>query len=346
MAHKTQQSNEYSDLLEFARNYKPIKFLPILSVYTEEDEAREFPEEKEAPIKVNPLDPKTLDEFVGQDRAKEVIKIVVDSANKEKRLIPNIILSGPYGHGKTTLAKLIIKRHRKKAQIIDGSLAGELVHPSRDKIYIIDEAHNIPTSVADSFNILIDSGNLRIIACTTNPGALPAPFRSRFRSIYLEDYQPKDIAKIIERASKRLSLKIDKLATNDIANRSKCNPRTALTTLDFVREVSVMHKQTEITSDIVLEALNKLDIDEIGLSNLDRKYLGLLKPTHPAGLQYLSAILSIDSETIQEEIEPYLLRLGLIERTPRGRIKVDTTNIQAEMSSEVLDQLKRSIEAL
>lgn len=345
----TKRSNPYDNLLDYARSFK-VEFLPIIAPYTEADEEPKTAHKKEPPTPINPFEPTTLDDFIGQEQAKEIIKIIVDSANKEKRLIPNIILTGAYGHGKTTLAKLIAKRHRKEIQIIDGSMAGVLVKPSRDKIYVIDEAHNIPAQVADSFNILIDSGNLRIIGCTTNPGALPAPFRSRFRVIYLDDYQPKDIARILEKASRRLPLNIDKLALNDIANRSKCNPRTALAILDFVREVSSLSSDDgKVTADVVLQSLIKLGIDEIGLTRVDKKYLDLLKPNHPVGLQYISATLSIDSETIQEEIEPYLLKLGLIQRTPRGRIKVDPDNppfTKINYTDDMLEQLRQSLESM
>jgi Holliday junction DNA helicase RuvB len=310
--------NKYEELLDLSRRSRPqyIEFIPI-PIYQEDEET------DSTPVKENPFDPKTLNEFVGQAQAKEILKIIVDSANKEKRLIPNILLTGAYGHGKTTLAKLIAKRHKKKVEVIDGAVAASRVKPDKNKIYIIDEAHNIPAQITDSFNILIDAGKLRIIACTTNPGALPAPFRSRFRTIYLEEYQPRDIAKIVERATKRLNLTVDKSAIDIIANRSKCNPRNALNILDFVREIAVMSPtEGNITVANVLDAMKKLGISDIGLTTVDRKYLELLQYDKPVGLNYISSTLSLDSDTVQEEIEPYLLRLGMIERTPRGRLRV------------------------
>jgi Holliday junction DNA helicase RuvB len=255
---------------------------------------------------INPLEPQTFSEFVGQAQAKEVLKIIVDAANMEERLIPNVLLTGAFGHGKTTLAKLIAKRHHKKVSIIDGVSAASLVSPSPDRIYVIDEAHNIPAQVADSFNILIDASQLRIVACTTNPGALPSPFRSRFRTVYLQDYSVEDIELILQKAS-------------------KLNPRTALSLLEFVRESTIVSKRRgPIDIDAVVKSLEKLEIDDQGLTSIDRRYLDLLSSVRPTGLQYLSSALSLDKDTIQEEIEPYLIRQNLIERTPKGRIRVNS----------------------
>jgi holliday junction DNA helicase RuvB len=285
-------------------------------------------------IKENPFEPRTFSEFIGQENAKEVLKIIVDSANKEHRLIPNILLTGAYGHGKTTLAKLIAKRHHKKIDIVDGSIAGDIIKPSTSKIYIVDEAHNIPAQLMDSYNILMDSGNLRIIACTTNPGELSAPFRSRFRSLYLEGYTPLHITKIVKKAATRANLKINPKAASVLGNRSKCNPRNALTLLDFIREISSLKatSSSEVSVEDVDEALAKLGIDFLGLTNLDRKYLELLKYDRPTGLQYISSALSQDVLTIQTEIEPYLMQIGLVERTPRGRILTFSSTTREESS--------------
>jgi Holliday junction DNA helicase RuvB len=348
-------NNPYRDIVSFTSKYQPVTFIsPIIPIFSERDlspDYRDSDDEGDTSVPQappNPLEPKNFREFIGQEQSKEVLKIIVDSANKEKRLIPNILLTGAYGHGKTTLAKLVAIRHKKKVKIIDGTVASILVKPSTDTVYIIDEAHNIPAAVTDSFNVLIDAGELCIIGCTTNPGALPAPFRSRFRLIYLEDYQPKEISKILELACKRLSISLSKEALDSIAERSKCNPRYALTTLNFVREIWVMGKikSEVIPLGIVQSAFDKLGIDNTGLTRMDKKYLELFtRGNNPLGLQYISSVLSIDVNTIQEEIEPYLLRMGLIERTPRGRILSGQESGPAEMPTDLLDQLKRSMES-
>jgi len=319
-------------ILESAYNYRPSqrlqipKFPPAIRARGSEEVLAE-PE--------NPLEPRSFSEFIGQDRAKEVLSIIVDSANKEHRIIPNILLTGPYGHGKTTLAKLIVRRHKKDVRIVDGASTDKLLldKPSKGTIYIIDEAHNIPTEVTDSFNIQIDSGNLRVIACTTNPGALPAPFRSRFRSIYLHDYTPVDLERIVFNALLRSKQSATHEAIQMIAARSKLNPRQALTILEFSREVRVLRGDREITADDLREVFYKLDIDDRGLTALDQKYLSLLKYDTPVGLQFISSILSVDRETIQEEIEPYLIHLGLVERTPRGRKKPLPNDIQSAVEA-------------
>lgn len=311
-------SKEY---IEFAKTYKSINLPPyyeqpaIPEVITREVEVVKT-------SKTNPFEPRNFNEFVGQESAKEILKIIVDSANKEKRLIPSIILTGAYGHGKTTLAKLIAKRHHKKIEIVDGSIAGIVIEPSTEKVYIVDEAHNIPAQLADSYNILMDSGNLCIIACTTNPGALPAPFRSRFRSAYLENYTTNDIAKIVQRAARRAKVPLTKASITIIGERSKCNPRTALMLLDFIREIAVIESNVEtITVEMTTEALFKLGIDRQGLNVLDRRYLDLVRYDNPTGLNYIASMLGLDIDTIQNEIEPFLIQSGLIERTPKGRIR-------------------------
>lgn len=272
---------------------------------------------------LNPSEPQNFDEFVGQKVAKSILKIIVDSANKEHRLMPSVLLTGAYGHGKTALARLVIKRHGKRVQIVDGSSVASTVIPSTDTVYIVDEAHNIPAQLADTYNILMDAGQLRMVACTNKPGMLPAPFRSRFRTVYLGDYTKENIQAIIKNATKRAGAEISNEAAIILADRSKLNPRNALSLLDFIREIAVMDSTTGviITEEAALVGTAQLNIDPLGLTEIDRKYLGLLKSDGGAiGLNYIASVLSLDTDTIQEEIEPYLIQLGLVERTPRGRI--------------------------
>jgi len=300
--------------------FKPTRLIHPTISFEEEDEEEE--EEEEFIEILDPFEPSTLDEFIGQEQPKEILKIIIEAANKESRSIPNILLTGAYGHGKTTLAKLIIKESGKNFKIIDGQSAEQCLVTLPNIVYIIDEAHNIPLELADSFNLRIDSGKLNIIACTTNQGVLPAPFKSRFRTIYLGDYEKKDISEILRRAAERKDILIKERVTTKIAERSKFNPRIALSILEFIREITVVKQQKESTIDIVFEAFHKLAIDEKGLTPIDRKYLSVLKTTTPLGLKYLSSVLSVDGSTIEEEIEPYLIKQGLIDRTARGRVRL------------------------
>lgn len=316
MAKKTQQE----EILEFAKGSNFIFEIPPYKSNWKPIEQINYVEKTH--LKPNPFEPRTFKDFVGQQSAKEVLQIIVDSANKENRLIPNILLTGAYGHGKTTLAKLVIRRHKKKIKIIDGSIAATAIVPSKEIVYIVDEAHNIPPQLADTYNLLIDSDNLRIVACTTNPGALPAAFRSRFRNIYLGSYTSDNIKIIVQRAARRSKINITGSAAQSIAERAKLNPRYALSLLDFIREISVVESTLEspINEKDVMRGLAILGIDPSGLTELDRKYLKLLHYDRPVGLQYIAAVLSTDVTTVQEEIEPYLIQAGLVERTAKGRL--------------------------
>lgn len=317
------KSKKQAEFEEFVSTYKPIIELPPYANYqsiVQQPRIEDLVDKTK--ITINPYEPRNFNEFIGQESVKDVLEIIVDSANKEKRLIPNILLTGAYGHGKTTLAKLVAKRHNKKIEILDAAVAGAIITPSKDKIYIIDEAHNLASQLTDTYNILIDTDNLRIIACTTNPGALSAPFRSRFRLLYLVDYTVEDIKRIIQKAAYRAKIKITPKGAEILAQRSKLNPRNALSMLDFTREVMSLTNSKSIGPDEVAYATAKLGIDSLGLNTLDRKYLKLLS-NKPIGLQYISAALAVDIDTILYEVEPYLIQEGLIERTAKGRLLVD-----------------------
>jgi len=322
---------------EWLLSYRPVRGIPA-DAYTVVQISEPDSRVEKIVLKPNPMEPQNFEDFIGQNSQKEVLQIVVDSANVENRLIPCVMLTGPYGHGKTTLAKLAVRRHKKKVVIIDGAIAGNTIESSDDTIYIVDEAHNIPAQVADSYNILIDSNQLRIIACTTNPGALPAPFRSRFRNIYLTSYNEGDIAEIVTRAARRLKCRIIPSAAQIIGERSKLNPRVALNLLEFTREMSLLNGINRLGVKDIENSLSKLDIDTLGLNSIDRKYLSLIS-SNPVGLNYISSALSIDTATIQQDIEPYLIQLGLIERTSKGRVAGTAAKLKA--SREIIEKRLR-----
>jgi Holliday junction DNA helicase RuvB len=335
---RKKKDNDYDAWREYAKHYVPNQYaIPFQTGWVPPPPPVTVPPETYA--KANPFEPQNFDEFIGQKFAKEILKIIVDSANKEHRLIPSVLLTGAYGHGKTTLAKLVVQRHGKRVCIVDGSNVLTQVIPSKETIYIVDEAHNIPPQLADTYNILMDSNNLRMIACTNKPGMLPAPFRSRFRSVYLGDYTPENIKEIIQNAARRSETKLSEGAAVALAKRSKLNPRYGLNLLDFMREISVLEESSDdtIREKDVLVGVEKLNIDPLGLTELDRKYLSLLKPNGAIGLNYISSALSLDADTIQDEIEPYLIQLGLVERTPRGRV-AGQNHVISEITRKILEE--------
>lgn len=260
-----------------------------------------------------------LNQFVGQAVLKEALRISIEAAVKEKKPPPNLLLTGPYGHGKTTLAQIVARESHCKYRIVDGQDAVNKVTPEDKMVWIIDEIHNLKAEAADTFNTLLDMGNVHIIGCTTYPGALPAPFRSRFRSLYIEEYSAEDIEEILRRASRKRGLKLSKEVVRAIADKGKLNPRVSLAILEFIQDY-IVAKNCEVTLSVANDILSVMGIDNRGLTNLDRKYLELLDPAKPVGIAYLSSMLGIDNAAIQNDIEPYLLKKGLISRTPRGRI--------------------------
>lgn len=268
----------------------------------------------------NPFEPSSLKEYVGQERAKSLVDIMIKAAKVENRSLPNILISGSYGQGKTILAKLILKEANQTAKEIDGTSANRLP-PSQGQV-IIDEAHNLASEIMDTLNVYLDRGGLHIIACTTNPGALTAPFRSRFRPIHLEPYTIKDLTIILKNVIIRKGYTTSKDHLEDIANRSRFTPRTALTNLALIFDIMAIKRERKTTNEILNEAFDNLGVDNVGFLERDRAYLEALPVDRAVGLQYLSAIIGVDSTTIEEEIEPYLMRLGLVDRTSRGRVKI------------------------
>jgi Holliday junction DNA helicase RuvB len=266
----------------------------------------------------NPFQPQTLEEYVGQAKAKRIASIIVEAALKDGHSLPSTLITGQYGQGKTSLARIMASAYDPKITLLDAASVNK--NPVTKGTYIIDEIHNLGSDVCDSLNILLDAGDIFIIGSTTDPGKLPAAFRSRFRQIYLEPYSIKDISTIIKRVIDRKLLSIDPGPLLDIAKRSRLNPRAALNYLAFIFDIATLKNVTRISSAIVKEAFQELGVDARGFQSRDYVYLNAL-PTdgRAVGLQYISAITRIDEETIKEEVEPYLLQQGLIDRTSKGR---------------------------
>jgi len=297
------------------------------------------------------LRPVTLEDFVGQKNVISNLKIAIEAAKKREEPLEHILLSGPPGLGKTSLAYCIAKAMGAKMTSTSGpaieragDLVGILTNLEQGDILFIDEVHRLSRTVEEfiypamedfQIDFLIDKGpyaksvkfNLKpftLIGATTRKGLLSAPLRGRFGLFYDFDfYLPDELAIVIHRSSERLEIKIDELSALEIAGRSRGSPRLANRLLKRVRDYAQVSAQGKIDIDITREALENARIDTQGFDDLDRKYLNALIKLHgggPAGIEAIAASLSEDKGTLEDVVEPYLLEKGFIIRTPKGRL--------------------------
>lgn len=297
------------------------------------------------------LRPNTFDEYIGQNTIKNNIKILLQASSERNHPPEHILFYGPPGLGKTTLAHLIAKEQRSQMKITSGpaiekvgDLASILTNLSPGDILFIDEIHRLSKLIEEILYPAMESGNLDIIigkgpsartiqlelppftliAATTRIALLSSPLRSRFSggTYRLEYYTDEEVAKIVTRSASLLGIEIDDEAALEIAKRSRFTPRTANYLLKRVRDFAQVHKKI-VDIDVVREALHLLEIDSLGLGASDRKLLETIISKFaggPVGLTTLAAATGEEEGTIEEVVEPYLLQLGLIERTPRGRV--------------------------
>ena len=300
------------------------------------------------------LRPNSWDEYIGQKNIKDNLKILLKAAEQRKHPPEHLLFYGPPGLGKTTLANLIAKETRAQLKATSGpaiekvgDLASILTNLSAGDILFIDEIHRLNKTIEEVLYPAMESGSLDIIigkgpsartiqldlppftliAATTRIAMLSAPLRSRFSGgvFKLEFYTDQEIEKIIERSAGILGVEIENEAKSEIAKRSRSTPRTANYLLKRGRDLAQVNEKN-LTNSIVKEALNMLNIDELGLNSEDRAMLTIIEDKFnggPVGLNTLAAALSEEQATIEDVYEPYLLKLGLIERTPRGRTVTD-----------------------
>ncbi len=310
------------------------------------------------------LRPQRWEEYIGQEHVKKNLRILLDAAKKRREPVEHILLSGPSGLGKTSLAHLIARELSCSIRVTSGpaiekvgDLASLLTNLLPHDILFVDEAHRLnktieevlyPAMESRTLDIIIGKGPsartlelplppFTLIAATTRVGLLSGPLRSRFGASYrLDFYAQGHMEEIVKRSARILSISVDPAAISRIARSSRATPRVANRLLKRVRDYAEVHPAggnasngasgAFITDEVARQALALLDIDELGLEPMDRRVLEVIVRKFnggPVGLQAIAAASSEEEDTIAEVYEPYLMRLGFLERTPKGRVATE-----------------------
>lgn len=296
------------------------------------------------------LRPRSLEEYIGQEKAKENLSIYIEAARKRGDSLDHVLLYGPPGLGKTTLAGIIANEMGVNFRVTSGpaiekpkDLAALLTNLSDGDVLFIDEIHRMNRSVEEVLypamednaldiiigqgpsarSIRIDLPTFTLIGATTRAGQLSAPLRDRFGVILrLEMYSPEELEKIVKRSAGVLKIDIDESGAKSIASRSRGTPRIANRLLSRSRDFAQVLGNGIITKENADIALGKMEIDELGLDSIDRRLLSAMIKYYaggPVGLETIAAVIGEEAVTIEDVYEPYLMQIGFLSRTPRGR---------------------------